>query len=186
MARLTADDLREIGTKVFVEHKSTLKDEAEQHSFALLRDTALLIRKAYLDTLGRLPESAFEAQAADEEGNEVWSAGQVSSHLSGTSLWVENSIRELLGMPQREQSADLEPLTGTQLLSREDAVKAMEYANRDFDALLDQLPDEIDENAASQHDYFGTMTVKSWLLMDALHAGQHVEQIKALAEKAAA
>lgn len=185
MSRPTADDLRQISTRVFAEHKSTLKDEADNYSFEDLRDTALLARKMYVDTLGKLPDSAFEAQPADEEGNEVWSAGQVSSHLSGTSLWVENSIRELLGMTQREQSADLEPLTGTQLLSREDSIKAMELANRDFNALLDELPDEIDENATKQHDYFGTMSVKSWLLMDVLHAGQHVEQIKALAGKAA-
>lgn len=186
MSRLSADDLREIGTRTFAQQTSTLKDEAEGFSSEELRDTALLLRRVYVETLGKVPDSALEAQPEDEEGNEVWSAGQVSSHLSGSSLWVENSIRDALDMPQREQSPDLAPLTGTQLLSRENAIKAMEYANRDFDALLDELGTDFDLGAATEDDYFGTMDVKAWLLMDALHTGQHVQQIQALGENPAA
>jgi len=176
MTRLTGDAMREIAGKVFGERSMSLSDAGAEYEMDEMTSAVRALRRMMGSTLESLPESAFAAQPA-ADGEAGWSAGQVIAHIANSQVSMSGAVRSLLGMP----AADGERRDLDQLPSRDEALAILAEANLGFDTFVSEIPTDADLTKAATHERFGEMSTNGWLMLMALHEGDHVRQVRALA-----
>lgn len=185
MGRLAAQEMQAIGKRVFGTRESTLAREASAYQVEDLVGANQAVRRIMRSTIETLPSATFDSQPADDEGNEVWSAGQVISHVAGSVFWIDGNIKRITGEPSREPAKDLAALgskiTETpKLLDRGDSLNALDYSAREFGRLIKQLPEDGNFDQPVESKHFGLVSIKGWLLFDLIHHHDHVKQLNEL------
>lgn len=177
MATISAQELAAIGKQVFADRTTTLSTAAADHSLDDLVDSVRAVRRMVEGTLESLPATAFEAQEAPE-GSENWSAGQVLSHVSNIQSGVLQGVRTMLEMepvaPAPEHDMAAQP-------SQDEAQAILAQMNQTLDAFIAGIPAGADLDQTAEHPRFGDMSTRGWLLLMALHEGDHINQLRALA-----
>jgi uncharacterized damage-inducible protein DinB len=178
MAALTDSELEAIAERVFAKRESTLEDEGRAVPRKDLFGTVSRVRHRMNIALESLPESAFEPQPEDENGNEVWSAGQIISHICASQKSFTENIARLVTMPYEQE---LEELEQANMLPMVDARKAIKTATVLQQQTLRAIPEDDDLSATAEHERFGTLGVRGWLMLVAIHEHSHVKQLNSLA-----
>lgn len=180
MSTITIEALMQVTERVFARRESTLEDEAADMSLDDLKETVRTIRQSLTAAASGLPESAYERQPDDVDGNDVWSAGEIASHIAGTMIWTDANIRRITGQPERLPPDDVKRYADVRVRSKSDALDALKVADRELARILDSIPADADTSARIDDDTFGNVGVKGWLLLTALHEGDHANQLREL------
>lgn len=178
MSRLTVDAMREIAGKVFGERSMTLSQAGAAYELDEMASVVTACRRMMASTLETLPDAAFDQQP-HAEGEAAWSAGQVIAHLANSQAAMSSPVRSLLGMSAAGNTDRIDMET---LPSREEAVAILAKATAEFDAFVAEIPENADLDVTSHHDRFGEMSGKGWMLLMALHEGDHLRQVRAMAD----
>ena len=182
MSAIAVEELMRIAESVFAKRESTLEDEAADVSLSDLKQTVRSIRRMLSSTAAALPESAYERQPDDVDGNDVWSAGEVVSHIAGTMIWTDSNIRNITGRPEIEPPDDISQYADVRVRDKAESLEALAVADRELNRILDGIPEDVDTSSRIDHDTFGTVGVKGWLLLTALHEGDHANQLRELGD----
>lgn len=180
MSTIAVEDLMHVSERVFGTRESTLESEAADMEVADLKHTVLVIRRVLASAAVALPEFAYEAQPDDPDGNDVWSAGEVVSHIAGTMIWTDANLRKIRGEEELPPNDQLLPYTEVKVRSKDESLQALEVADQELQRILDDIPDDVDTARTIDHDTFGEVGVKGWLLLTALHEGDHAMQLREL------
>jgi hypothetical protein len=180
MSTIAVDDLMQVAERVFGTRESTLEGEADDKSVPELKQTVLAVRRMLTSKAARLPETAYERQPDDVDGGDVWSAGEIASHIAGTMIWTDANLRRITGRPERLPSEDLKSAADVRVRSKDEAQEILAIADRELDRILDDIQDNVATSARIDHDTFGNVGVKGWLLLTALHEGEHANQMREL------
>ncbi len=175
MTRLSGEEMREIAGKVFGERSVTLSEAGSAYEMDEMTGAVRAVRRMMGSTLESLPDSAFAVQPA-ADGEAGWTAGQVIAHIANSQLSMSGAVRSLLGMP----AADGERRNLDQLLDRDEALATLAETNQSFDAFVGEIPANSDLTKTMTHERFGEMSTKGWMMLMALHEGDHLRQIRAL------
>ncbi len=178
MSRLTGEAMREIAGKVFGERSMTLSQAGAEYELDEMTSTVRAMRRMLVSTLETLPDSAFDRQSP-AEGEDAWSAGQVVAHLANSQASMSSPVRSLLGMPEAANTDRIEMET---LPPREESMAILSTANTDFDAFVSEIPADADLTKSQAHDRFGEMSGNGWMMLMAIHEGDHLRQVRAMAE----
>lgn len=178
--RLDSTQLRAARNRVFRERISTLDEEAEPYSLDDLRLALGVIRVGMRSEMEWLSDRAFEQQPAGSNGKDVWSAGQVVNHVAHAQIGMTSWLQEALVVepsPDPHPLTDLTDASAPGLLSREQALHALDVADRELEALFDRVPEQIEPSARASHPVFGDAGIKGGLLVMAIHEDSHLEQL---------
>jgi hypothetical protein len=179
VTRLNGDALRDVATKVFAERTTTLSDAGADYELDEMTSAVRAFRRMMRSTLESLPESAFSAQPASN-GEDHWSAGQVIAHLANSQASMTGAVRSLLDLPAAVDGdrRDVDSV----LPARDEALAILAAMEPDFDAFVSAIPADADLNRTMPHPRFGDMSTNGWMILMALHEGDHLRQIRALGE----
>ncbi len=177
MAEITVDELQaQIGE---LRSNPTLAyDKGKDRSLAEIRQAMASTRAALVDAIENAPDAAFEEQPANDEGEEVWSVGPIVAHCNGSLLGIGGEALKLIELDAGEPPESLAAAAESKIMSRAEALAAASVvATDDF---FEMIPDDENLDNSSEHDFFGTMTGRTWLYFMAMHEAEHVAQVKAL------
>ena len=177
MSKLNGEALREIAVQVFQERSLTLSEAGNRYDLDEMAGTIRAFRRLMRSTLEGLPESAFAAQPPGE-GETHWSAGQVIAHLANSQASMTGTVRSLLGLPAAAESQRHE--VDAILPTRDEALTILTDLQAGFDAFVEGIPADADLTASMTHERFGDMSSNGWMMLMALHEGDHLRQIQAL------
>lgn len=177
MAFLDDDALQAMRRRVFMERTSTLESEGQALPLKDLIETILRVRHRMLVALDALPPAAFEPQPDDAEGNEVWSADQIVSHICASQLRFTESVGELVEYTIEPKTEDLEQESTLPMVEAKGALKTATVHLRQT---LKSIPEDADMTKTKQHNRFGALGVKGWLVFFAVHEHDHVQQLRSL------
>ena len=153
-------------------------EEGKKLSLSDIGESMAATRAALAAAVENASDSAFEAQPANEEGEEVWSVGQIVGHCNGALLGIGGSAIGLIGIDLGPPPAELQATSESKIMSRDEALAAVNAVDtREFFAMI---PDDENLDTTDTHDFFGTVSGRSWLYFMAMHEAEHVEQIKSL------
>jgi hypothetical protein len=168
--------MREIAGKVFGERSMTLSAAGAGYELDEMTGAVRALRRMMASTLESLPESAFAAQPP-ADGEAGWAAGQVIAHIANSQVSMSGAVRTLLGMP----AVDGERRDLDRLPARDEALAILAETSQAFDAFVGEIPADADLTKAATHERFGEMSTNGWMMLMALHEGDHLRQIRALA-----
>ncbi len=180
MSTISVEELMQVTERVFAQRKSTLEDEAAGMSVADLKQTVRATRTMLVDTAAALPDSAYERQPDDLDGNDIWSAGEIASHIAGTMIWTDANLRKINGLDPLTPNDDVTAYAEVKVRDKTEALRALEIAGIELERILDGIPDDIDTSKTIDFETFGTVGVKGWLLLTALHESDHANQLREL------
>ena len=133
------------------------------------------------------PEANFAPQPDNEQGEPVWSAGQLADHVVNAQYGVcEPAIIALItpdGGAIFEQPLPAAEVPAPPFLSRAAALERLDRATLDYERPLDGIPRDADLAPTLDHRYFGTINLKATMLICAWHEQGHAAQIERLAYK---
>jgi hypothetical protein len=175
MTRLTGDAMREIAGKVFGERSMTLSAAGDGYTLDEMTGAVRALRRMMASALESSPESAFAAQPA-ADGEAGWAAGQVIAHIANSQVSMIGAVRSLLGMPAVDGARrDLD-----QLPDRDEALATLAETSQSFDEFVSGIPADADLAKTMTHERFGEMSTNGWMMLIALHEGDHLRQVRAL------
>ena len=177
MAFLTDDQLDEVAGRVFARRESTLEAEGQALPRQDLVETVLRVRHRMNTAVETLPAGAFDPQPNDAEGKEVWSAGQIISHICTSQLRFTESVGELV---EYTMEPDTSELVKEGALSMSDARGTIKTATVVLRQTLRAIPDDADLTQVRATERFGELSVKGWLMLAAIHEHAHVKQLRSL------
>lgn len=181
--RLDISDFQAARRRVFRERVSTLDEEASSFSLEDLRLALGVGRLGVRSEIEWLPEQAFEEQALDANGNEIWTAGQVVNHIGNAQIGMTIWLHAALNLRPSDDEHPLLNLTDADepgRLTREQSLHVLDVAERELETLFDAIPEHIDESMRARHPAFGLAGIKGGLLIMAIHEHGHLEQLKHL------
>lgn len=178
MAFLTDDQLDDVAGRVFARRESTLEAEGQALPRQDLTETILRVRHRMITTIESLPPEAFEPQPVDAEGNEVWSAGQIVSHICTSQLRFTENIGQLV---EYSMELDTGELDKEDMLSMTDTRETIKTATVILRQTLRAIPEDADLTQVRATERFGELSVKGWMMLAAIHEHAHVKQLKSLA-----
>lgn len=178
MAFLTDDELDVIAGRVFGSRESTLEEEGRKHSLADLIQTVNRVRHRMNSTVESLPPHAFEPQPDDENGNEVWNAGQIISHICQSQLRFTQNVGEVIEYTLEPETDDLEMDPAPDLVATKGGIKT---ATAILHQTLKAIPRDSDVSTVKPTERFGDLGVSGWLMLVAIHERAHVKQLEELA-----
>jgi hypothetical protein len=157
----------------------TLSEAGSKYEMDEMIDAVRALRRMLRSAVEAAPDSAFAAQPP-AEGEDCWSAGQVVAHLANSQASMSSAVRSLLDMPAAPESQrrDVDSILPT----REESLATLESTATGFDAFVAAIPANADTTRTMLHQRFGEMSSKGWMLLMALHEGDHLRQIRALAD----
>lgn len=176
MAILDEATLDSIAARVFGQRSMTLEEAGQELALADLKETVLHIRGQMRAELDTLSDAAFERQPDDDEGREVWSAGQIISHICAAQAGMSPKVAQLLELESVEQTTVPE----TAIPDRSESIQALEQATSILRDVVNTVPDELDVVRTFEHERFGTLGVRGWLVLTAIHEHGHVRQLRSL------
>lgn len=177
MVVISNDELRAAGGRAFGD-ASTFDGEAAAYTLADLLETALAVRIQLDTALTAVPDGGFTEQPNDAEGNAVWSAGQVVSHLSQALINMGVRTLDLSGVEHGGPDPALQAWAGTQLLDRTQSEAALRIGTQQIERLYALVPPDADFDKRVEHPTFGAVGVKGWLFLLPLHESSHVTQLR--------
>jgi DinB superfamily len=180
LSTISVDELMRVTERVFVKRETTLEEEAAGMSLANLKDTVRATRRMLIDTAKSLPDAAYERQADDLDGNDVWSAGEIASHIAGTTIWTDANLRKINGLEALPPTSEITQFAEVEVRSKSESLRALDVAEMELERILDGIADDLDTSRTIDLDTFGTVGVKGWLLLTALHEGDHANQLREL------
>jgi hypothetical protein len=176
---LSATELEQIYDQVRAQ-QLTLADAAEPYSLDDIAAMIVATRATLREQLTELPDAAFEPQAADSDGNAVWSAGEVITHCNSALMSIGGRAFGLLDVTWEDADGTLSEFTEIRPLDREGALAAVDAA--DLDAFLATIPDGADLTVVGEpNPRFGVVPAKGWLMFVAIHEADHVGQYQEMA-----
>lgn len=178
MAFLTDEELSVVVKQVFNDRETTLEAAAAGHSLQDLIQTVQRIRHRMNTTVEGLPPHAFEPQPNDAEGNEVWNAGQIVSHIIASQVRLTGNIGALVEYKIEPDVSDLESDEELDMAGTRSAIK---FATKSLTSTLKAIPEDADFSRTGDGGRFGEMGVRGWLLLTAVHEMDHVQQLQSLA-----
>lgn len=181
MSTLGIEDLMHVGARVFGARESTLEEEASDMSIEDLKSTVRAIRRMFNAAAAGLPESAYERQPDDADGNDVWSAGEIVGHITAMTLWTEANIHKLTGQQEIPPPSEAAAFAEVKVRSKGETLRALDAAESALTRMLDAISEDVDTRRTIEDDTFGSVGVKGWLLLTALHEGDHTGQLRELA-----
>lgn len=185
--RLAPEQFRLAGKRVVDERISTFDQEAGAFSMEELRLALGAIRLALKTLTFHLPESAFDEQPPDAEGNEVWTAGQIINHLGATQIgmagWIY-SAQNVAFDPEAHSLINLTDSGNPGMLSREQALHVLDDAESDLETLFNAVPAAHNHDVIATHPLFGEVTFAGGVLATVIHEQSHLEQLLALRAEA--
>jgi uncharacterized damage-inducible protein DinB len=177
MAFLDDETLQSMRRRIFVDRTSTLESEGRALPLSDLIETVQRVRHRMLVALDSLPKEAFEPQPVDANGNEVWSAGQLVSHICTSQLRFTENVGKLVEYKLEPETDDLEQ---DDTLPMTEARMALKTATVILRQTLKAIPEDADFTKTMEHERFGTIGVKGWLVLVAVHEHDHVQQFRSL------
>lgn len=179
MAFLTDEDLDRLAERVFVKRESTLEAEGQAIDRADLINTVQRVRHRLNSAVETLPAVAFEPQPDDENGNEVWSAGQIVSHICKSQKRFTENVGNLV---EYTLEPETDKLDSEETLPMTEARGAIKTATVLLRQTLRAIPDDADLSKTAETERFGNLSVKGWLMLVAIHEHGHVKQINSLVQ----
>jgi hypothetical protein len=176
VAILTDELLQHTARRAFRLRETTLDDAAAEIPVVDFAETMTALRERIHRALLELPESAFTDQQAGE-GEQVWAAGQVVAHLANSLQAMRPYVDRLLDVETAEEPRMLDM---SELPSRTQAVRILERSTPELQRFLAGIPQHADFDRRDEHPRFGSMGIKGWLIMIALHEEGHLRQLQAL------
>ena len=180
MSVVPVAELMQSAQRIFVQREASLESEAADRSVEDLKQTVIAVRRMLKAAATGLPESAYERQPDDVDGSDVWSAGEVISHIAETMIWTDANITKITGQAENLPSDEIKQHSEMRVRTKEESLAALDAADRELNRILDGIAEDIDTSATIDHDTFGTVGVKGWLLLTALHEGDHANQLREL------
>jgi hypothetical protein len=171
--------MREIAGKVFGDRSMTLSEAGAGYEMDEMIASVRALRRMLRSTLESAPDAAFAAQPP-ADGEDAWAAGQIVAHLANSQASMSGAVRTLLEMPASSNGArrDVDAI----LPSRDEALAILDTIKTDFDTFVAEIPANADTTRTMTHARFGDMSGKGWMLLMALHEGDHLRQVRALAD----
>lgn len=177
MPAVTVNDLRDQIAQI--RSQPTLAYEKGQHcSLDELRQAMSDTRLALVAAIRSASDSAFEPQPANDEGDEVWSVGPIVAHCNGAMMNIGGQALTQMGVEAGEPPAALAAAAESRVMSRDEAIASATVI--DTDDFFAMIPDDERLDKAADHDFFGTMTGRTWLYFMAMHEAEHIGQIESL------
>ncbi len=177
---MTAVAVEELSKQVAqVRDNPGLPYEASKNlSLGDIAETMAATRTALAAAVESAPDSAFEEQPANAEGEEVWSVGQIVGHCNSALLSIGGEALKLIGIEAGEPPETLVAHSESKIMSRDEAVAAANAV--DTNEFFAMIPDDGKLDETGSHDFFGNVSGRSWLYFMAMHEGEHVVQVRAL------
>jgi hypothetical protein len=176
VAILTDELLQRTARRAFRLRETTLDDAAAEIPVVDFAETMTALRERIHGALLELPDAAFTEQQAGE-GEQVWAAGQIVAHLANSLQAMRPYVDALLDI----ETADAPRMFDlSELPSRDRAVRALERSTPELQRFLAGIPQHADFDRRGEHPRFGSMGIKGWLMLIALHEEGHLRQLQAL------
>lgn len=174
------DDLRTMRFNVFRERQYTLDEAVASYSIAALKEHLDWLWSSIRLAVAEAPQAAFERQPDDADSGDVWSAGQIVSHLCDAHVRSQHFWEDLLRCELPPPPARVVELQGTQLLEREHALEALASLAAAWAELMAQIGEDFDPEWRGIHPQFGAAGAKGALLVFSIHLDDHLHQIRDL------
>lgn len=178
MAFLTDEQLETIAARIFRDRDTSLEAEGGKLELNDLVQTVLRVRHTMHSAVESLPPAAFEPQPDDANGNEVWNAGQIVSHICQSQLRFTEALGELVQFTRDPQTEDLEVEPAPPMVEARGAIKTATVILRQT---LKAIPEDADLSQTRETERFGSLGVRGWLMLVAIHEHSHVRQLQELA-----
>ncbi len=176
--KLESQVLAQARITVFVDRRATLDELGSEYSLAELKETILLAWEDIRQLIQTLPDAAFERQADDIDGNDVWSAGQVISHLCDVDVRTQQFWKELFQVEMPPIPPKLVTYAGVNPLTRAQSIEALTFLDSSVAVLIDRVDSANDLDRTATHEAFGTAALKGALLITCIHLDDHVGQLR--------
>ncbi len=177
MSAVTVDQLLEQVRRIR-EEPGLAFEESSNMSLEQVPDALESVRASLIAAVDAAPDSAFAPQPANGEGEAYWSVGEVVGHSNGTALGIGANLFQLSGHAPVEPPAALANSSEPRPMTRAEARQAARAVN--YRELFGGLTDDSKLDATEEHNFFGTMSGRSWLYFIAMHEADHVNQIREL------
>jgi hypothetical protein len=178
--RLSRADLHDVALRVFAQREATLLEVAAGFPFEAICATLVAQLAELAGLLGELPDGAFESQPDDVDGNDVWSAGQIVSHIAEMELAVLPFWETVIGSPIDTPGEPILNAIGVRLLSREAAIACARDLEISTGARLTALPPAPNPRIVAALFDLGTVDARAALLATCIHNLDHLEQLEEL------
>jgi hypothetical protein len=175
--RLTTEHLNTLRVSVFRERAQTLDDAAAIYSIPELQANLHRIWSEISSAVEAAPDTAFERQPDDTDGGDVWSVGQIVSHLCDTQVRSQRFWEDLLRTQLPDPPAIVLERYGAQLLTRAESQEALAGLTAAWTNVMSFLPPDVDLERRAAHPAFGQAGPKGSLLVYAVHMDDHLHQI---------
>lgn len=176
MAAIEREHLLELEDIVFVRRQNTIESVASRFSQADIVETIREARRAIREVLLTLPDAAFDAQPPDDDGEPVWSAGELSCHLLEMMLWLQLALEQLAG---NDPGAAPDEQVRIDVLGRSATLATLDRSDHELERAL-ELADEVPEGRRIKINGLGEPGVRGLLLLHAIHEWEHADQFAAL------
>jgi hypothetical protein len=168
------DELRE----AFSANRGSGRALAIPESIDDLIATAWSCRHRWPDLLASLRDSAFAPQSPDADGRPRWSAGQCVAHIVASQRAVFAPALAALTTPEGgARFVQPRPGPAPSLLSREGAVAILADAGDELRRLCAGIPRDAEPTCTLEHAFFGTIDLRTLLLLLSLHERGHQRQV---------
>lgn len=177
---LGIDEIVDIAQRVFGSGSETIGQVAGRYSLPVLGKTMTTMIDAIAGVTRELPEVAFQAQPDDIDGSDVWSAGEIISHLAEMEVaalpfWELASGRTLPDPPPTlVRAIRAAPAT------RDDCCEIIEAIRDHNVATFAAIADTCTGEERAVHFAIGRVSVKEAILGSSLHLADHYHQLRSL------
>ena len=132
-------------------------------------------RLAFLDAIEGLTDEQARWRPPSGEGEDAWSALEVTQHLVG---WTRNVLEMVEAMARGTEGAKLPPghLDADPSQTLAQARRDLVDVTMRLSALMAR-PDLDAGEAVVEHAWFGPLGVRGWLLFQRIHDVDHVTQV---------
>jgi DinB superfamily len=190
MTRLPFDDLVSLGGRITageIDIETASHDYSVEELTEAVRETRGMLQAIAdgwtEDQLLARPASALIEDVT--QGEDRWSATEAISHLIATENWYLLHMGRMLG---RREHFDVMP-HGLGDHARQDVLKAdleegLRSATNRFLDFVASIPADADLTQTRSSTFFGDLTLRGWILLAALHDGDHLQQIQRVAAMA--
>lgn len=174
------EELRTLSAEVLQERRCTLDEAVAVYSVEALQGHVACTWSDIRMAVEAAPDETFVRQPDDADGADVWSAGQIVSHLCDAHVRSQGFWEDLLHAELPAPPAQVFELQGTQLLDRERSLAALDSLAAAWTELMARFQSDFDLERRGLHPVFGSAGIKGALLVFSLHLDSHLQQIREL------
>jgi len=176
MASIDREYLLELEDIVFVRRQATIENVAAQYSRSELVETIHEARQEVREIVAMLPAAAFQPQPPDSDGDDVWSAGEIASHLLEMMYWLQLALLQLAG---DDPGWAPDERVDVRVMDRGETLATLDQCDRELERAL-EMAEQVPAGTRIKIDGLGEPGVPGLLLLHAMHEWEHVDQFAAL------